>query len=377
MSFLNGFHKQKEMSNVTVNKVGMDIVDVEVRQKGKASTDMFFQDPILDYTRDYVVGVSELSVPLNSEPMFSKNEVNDIILKVCNRNTAYGYRDPQIQMGVNGDFSLRSAAVNSAGGFYRALSNFSIQWRGVFGAPVGAPVRYFEIRAMAGGRLVIEGNPEFWLHHFVLLSAYGQELLGFDTPYLHYTMDFIGGGNLTTAPTELTYDGLSGRGIPQGLFVDQDVPALRALNQNLVHIASRECISRLEHRMRIEIDADLSVPANILLDNGIQKVHYNIGSFAFPTGVDQELEVDGGFNMALKIKSPLLTGKYIVKAKETPTTDWYRLLATANVQNMRLHVFIVRREWNEESRSWSLVRNELTMRDQDSWDATLKFVQTF
>ena len=69
------------MSNVTVNKVGMDIVDVEVREKGKASTDMFFQDPILDYTRDYVVGVSELSVPLNSEPMFSKNPANDVILK--------------------------------------------------------------------------------------------------------------------------------------------------------------------------------------------------------------------------------------------------------------------------------------------------------
>ena len=129
--------------------------------------------------------------------------------------------------------------------------------------------------------------------------------------------------------------------------------------------------------MRIEIDADLSVPANILLENGVQKVHYNIGSFAFPTKVEQELETEGGFNQNLKIKSNLLTGKYIVKAKETPTTDWYRLLATANVQNMRLHVFIVRREWNEQSRSWSLVRNELTMRDKDSWDATLKFVQTF
>ena len=129
--------------------------------------------------------------------------------------------------------------------------------------------------------------------------------------------------------------------------------------------------------MRIELDADLSVPANILLENGIQKVHYNIGSFAFPTGITQDVETEGAMPLGLKIKTPLLTGKYIVKAKETPTTDWYRLLATANVQNMRLHVFIVRREYNEASGEWSLVRNELTMRDQDYWNATLKFVQTF
>ena len=131
--------------------------------------------------------------------------------------------------------------------------------------------------------------------------------------------------------------------------------------------------------MRIELDADLSVPANILLENGLQKVHYNIGSFAFPTDVEQEVGIDGGAPRPnlLMFKSKLLTGKYVVKAKETPTTDWYRLLATANVQNMRLHIFIVRREYNEATGVWSLVRNELTIRDQDYWDATLKFVQTF
>ena len=368
------------MSNIIVNKVGMDIVDVEVREKGNASTDMFFQDPILDYTRDYVVGVSELSVPLNSEPMFSKNEMNDVILKVCHRSNVFGHRDPQIQMGMHGDFSLRRHDVTSAGGFYRALAQFSVQWRGVFGNPAGGlPVRNFRIVTMAGGRVRIEGNPEFWIYHYVFLSGYGQELLGFPrTPYLHYTMDFTAAvPRLDISADLLTQGGLSAQGIPQGNFIAQDIVRMRALNQTLSHVAERECISRLEHRMRIEIDADLSVPANILLENGIQKVHYNIGSFAFPTGITQDVETDAARPLALRIKTPLMTGKYIVKSKETPTTDWYRLLATANVQNMRLHVFIVRREWNEHLKTWSLARNELTIRDQDYWDATLKFVQTF
>ena len=370
------------MSNVTVNKVGMDIVDVEVRQKGKASTDMFFQDPILDYTRDYVVGVSELSVPLNQEPMFSKNPANDLILKVCNRSYTYGYRDARIQMGRYGDFTLSRADVNSAGGFYHALRQFGVQWRGVFGRPVGMNERIFDIRILAGGRVVFEGNPEFWAYHFIVLTGYGQELLGFDTPYLHYTLDFNDmdpNRRLVTAPNMLTEDGLSASGIPQGFFTQQDRAGMRALGQTLSHTSPRECVSRLEHRMRIEIDADLSVPANILLENGVQKIHYNIGSFAFPTEITQEagLRANRPLDSLLMFTSQLLSGKYIVKAKETPTTDWYRLLATANVQNMRLHVFIVRREWNENTGQWSLVRNELTMRDQDHWDATLKFVQTF
>ena len=159
--------------------------------------------------------------------------------------------------------------------------------------------------------MTIEGNPEFWIGHFVWLSGYGQELLGYDTPYLHYSMDFnLAAPPLTSNPAELTAGGLSARGIPQGLFVDQDVLLMRGLGQTLRHVSPRECISRLEHRMRIEIDADLSVPANILLDNGMQKVHYNIGSFAFPTEVEQEIGLDGGLARGelLMFKSKLLTG---------------------------------------------------------------------
>ena len=86
------------MSNVTVNKIGMDIVDVEVRSKGKPTTDMFFQDPILDFTRDYVIGVSELSIPLNAEPMLSVNPENDVLFQVRVRDPALDSRDPASYM---------------------------------------------------------------------------------------------------------------------------------------------------------------------------------------------------------------------------------------------------------------------------------------
>ena len=59
------------MTTITTNKLGLDVVDIQVEQTGEAQTDMFFQEPVLDFTRDYVVGVSELSIPLGEEPMLT------------------------------------------------------------------------------------------------------------------------------------------------------------------------------------------------------------------------------------------------------------------------------------------------------------------
>ena len=35
------------MSTVIVNKVDLDLVDIEIEQTGTSTTDMFFQEPVL------------------------------------------------------------------------------------------------------------------------------------------------------------------------------------------------------------------------------------------------------------------------------------------------------------------------------------------
>ena len=70
------------MSSVIVNKVDLDLVDINIEQTGEAQTDMFFQEPVLDHTRDYVVAVSELSVPIQEEPMLSNRDKNNKLLYI-------------------------------------------------------------------------------------------------------------------------------------------------------------------------------------------------------------------------------------------------------------------------------------------------------
>ena len=102
------------MTSVILNKIGMDLVDVEVSQRGRAETDMFFQDPVLDYTRDYVVGVSELTVPLGAEPMMSDLKNNETLFRV--RRKAYvavadGAITP-VSYGVVGSGSAADSPAN-------------------------------------------------------------------------------------------------------------------------------------------------------------------------------------------------------------------------------------------------------------------------
>ena len=59
------------MSNVIVNKQNTDVIDLTVEQAGISRSEFFAEEPILDATRDYVCGVTELCVPLSEEPMIT------------------------------------------------------------------------------------------------------------------------------------------------------------------------------------------------------------------------------------------------------------------------------------------------------------------
>ena len=124
------------MSNVTVNKVGMDIVDIEVRQHDKGTTDMFFQNPVLDYTRDYVMGVSELSVPLAAEPMLSAGLQNQALLSIRNRAPNFG-PDDIAQVHGPADYTFRPGTITSFGSFYSKLVDWARQWQGNYGNGMG------------------------------------------------------------------------------------------------------------------------------------------------------------------------------------------------------------------------------------------------
>ena len=367
------------MTTITTNKLGLDVVDIQIENTGSANTDMFFQEPVLDMERDYVLGVSELSVPLSSEPLITgiSSLLDESILEFRGKRNALGgagmlARGGGVIITAQARFKLKEQLVVTPVDIVQHLSNWVYTFETYINSnPAGAIHNggyAIKLLASPSGILRLRGNAQFWQDFAIEVSSFGRELLG-------YTQEVIGVVWVAGQPNPSTQ--LSDL-IVNNLYVHSD-HANYAGGGAIEVIFQYSAFRYIESRLRVEVDADLAIPANILVENGAHKVHYNIASFALPQKYEGITSISNDPVVSTKVShlTHFYTGNTVIKAKDTPTTDWYKLLSAANVQNMRLHIFIVRRDWDIGNNTWRLSRNELTMSDNATWFATLKFVQQF
>ena len=375
------------MTTIQTNKLGLDVVDVEVQNTGTPQTDMFFQEPVLDHERDYVLGVSEISVPLASENPITTDPalLQEVLLELKRKHNAQGlmldrgHADTKFASSI-ARFKLSERNAASPADF---LHNLSLYFYGIevylnsltnHTNPVairqgvqGQETYKLQLTTTPSGVIRITANANFWKDYCFEASRFGLELLGMDITYdligavkpqnddLRYTRLVAGGNNTFVASDENT-------------FV-QDT----ALN------AIYSIFRYAENRLRLEVDADLAIPSNILVENGQHKLHYNVASFAIPHNYQASgtIDVNNNVSAAITHESHVYVGNTIIKSKETPTTDWYKLMSAANVQNMRLHIILVRRAWDSKTKVWKLTRDKLRIAKDATWFLTMKFVEQF
>ena len=360
------------MTTITTNKLGLDVVDIQIENTGSANTDMFFQEPVLDMERDYVLGVSELSVPLSSEPLITgiSSLLNESILEFRDKRNggnmlargAGDINDPRAK------FKLKEQLVVTPVDIVQHLSNWVYTFETYINNDRAPTIYGIKLLASPSGILRLRGTAQFWQDFAIEVTSFGRELLG-------YSQEVI--GVVWTAGQASPSTQLSDI-IVNNLYVHSD--HVNYLGGGAIEVTFQYSAFRyIESRLRVEVDADLAIPANILVENGAHKVHYNIASFALPQKYEGITSISNDPVVSTKVShlTHFYTGNTVIKAKDTPTTDWYKLLSAANVQNMRLHIFIVRRDWDIGNNTWRLSRNELTMSDNATWFATLKFVQQF
>ena len=119
------------MTSVVANKIGLDLIDIQVEQTGKAETDMFFQEPVLDQMRDYVVGVSELAIPLSHEPMLTTKKplLDEVFLEFRQKRQANNAMIPLNHANGNivdnrARFYLKDRTIQSPADLMQALCQF-------------------------------------------------------------------------------------------------------------------------------------------------------------------------------------------------------------------------------------------------------------
>ena len=370
--------RKRRMTSVVANKIGLDLVDIQIQVTGTAETDMFFQQPVLDQRRDYVVGISELSIPLTAESILSTNAVNltSNFIELRRRRAAGlgAYLNPgnvanTVIAGDYAHFRLQYKNIVTSVDFVRLLAEYFQTISNH--ADVNLVVR---LVVSPSGVIQIQAAPFFWDRFYFVLSPYAEQILGAFEPYIIFTWNAAAGVIKSSKFADAIYTATNA---PQPANVGHFMPSPDTVQ--VTGVSLKYSVYRyLDHRLRVELDADLAIPANILVENGNQKMHYNIASFAIPQKYEGRLSIkDNVVSDSISHVSHIYVGNTILKGKETPTTDWYKLVSAANIQNMRLHVFIVRRDYNPQYNKWSLTRNKLTLQSDMTWFATMKFIQQF
>ena len=369
------------MTTIHTNKLGLDVVDIEVETTGSSLTDMFFQEPVLDKERDYVLGVSEISVPLAAENPITSDPIllEEPLLELKRKRTLAGMLPRGNVQTIMGNphvaiFRLSERRVSSPADLVFNLSQYFYgiqvylnELKTADGGLRGDNPEYkISASTTPSGILRIRANPHFWMDYCFEVSDFGVELLGY------WELSLIGFCQPTDEPLRVT-DLVQG---PTSIFVESDETQFLSTTESQFQ---NSLFRYVENRLRLEVDADLSIPSNILVENGQHKLHYNIASYAIPHSFVATGTIDHNpvVSSSVTHESHSYVGNTIIKSKETPTTDWYKLMSAANVQNLRLHIILVRRVWDRDNNKWVLSRDNLKINDDATWFLTMKFVEQF
>jgi hypothetical protein len=392
-----------------------DVVDVSVSST-KARVDAILQDPLLDGTKRYSIEVSEFATPLSSEsPLpsvktFADNQAgmdNMFILRVRRKTVA-------ANVGIIQDAMLLST-LPEIGGQFNQLETFRVdafrpmrtpndmtfylqQWfneikavyvkndaipaappvaayaGGLIGAHHGGVAdvtqaameadRFVQIILTPNGTIRFYFSQLFTRHFFIETTQYAMKLLGLKENLIAFRT--TAGGVVVTGEDALLAGG--------GAVVAGEVA------QTVVLQCSYPLTRHFDHRVRLEIDSSgMPVPPVVSwsTDNK-QNVRNTIASFSinqkFTAGI--ELNTQGANEGGISFTTNMFLGSVVWRRAENKVSERYEILNSQWFQNIRLEIYMVRRNWVANGRDpgkFIFNRNEITLADGESWTAKLRF----
>jgi hypothetical protein len=200
----------------------------------------------------------------------------------------------------------------------------------------------------------------FCKHFFLQSSPFGEKLLGLEEDTVCFR--YVGGG-LTTGATALLDGGL--------LVLAGEVP------ETVVLQCDYPLQTHFDHRIKLEIDSGgMSLPSTVdWTTTNRQSVRHTLASFPLVNKIETGINLNalGGSTGQLQIRTNLFLGNYVWRRAENKISERFQILNSKFFQNIRLEVFITRRVWDYTNNKYVLKRRPLTMGDNDTWTAKLRF----
>jgi hypothetical protein len=226
--------------------------------------------------------------------------------------------------------------------------------------------RFVQVILTPNGTIRFYFSQIFTRHFFIETTQYAMKLLGLEENLVAF--------RTTAAVPPVVVTGEDALLAGGGAVVAGEVARTTVLQ------CSYPLTRHFDHRVRLEIDSSgMPVPPVVSwsTDNK-QKVRHTIASFPinqkYQTGI--ELNTQGANEGGVSFTTSMFLGPVVWRRAEHKVSERYEILNSQFFQNVRLEVYLVRRNWVANLREpgkFIFNRREITLADGESWTAKLRF----
>jgi len=307
----------------------------------------FFNDIRAKYISETPAQMTAVHVALELQ----QDIVDDIGSTQAEIDTAQALID-----GPNGDDGLLAAYITF--GPFRGVDH-----GGGDDEIISENTAFVTVNIQPNGTLTLYLSPFFTKHFFVILQQYGSVLLGMalkDNIIAFRTV----GGNLVKGHVALTGDPLV------GTIVEGE-------SAQTIEYTSEYALERhFDHRVRVEIESQMGTPVTVAwTTQGQQKMSHMIATFPISTRTQTAIELnsEGVATQNTRYQTDVLLGDITWRSAESKVSERYLLNSSQYFHNIRLEVFIVRKEWHIAKGEFEFAKEKMVFEDGESWTAKLRF----
>lgn len=131
-----------------------------------------------------------------------------------------------------------------------------------------------------------------------------------------------------------------------------------------------------DHRVRIEIESQMNTPVTVAwTTQGLQKMSNIIATFPISTKTQTSilLNSEGVATQDVRYQTDVLLGDITFRKAEHKVSERYVLNSSQFFHNIRLEVFMVRKEWNVAREEFDFAKEKMVYQNGESWTAKLRF----
>ncbi len=362
--------------SVTLNHTDVDIVQLNVEQKGNSTINITTRDIVLNSNLDYIFAVDQLDCDTSNLPIFEPT-LNDTLFTIKKRHTG-----TTIANLVNAD-NTPTFQIDPAGRRFFDTSSFLVaisEWANQFSTLQDAAgidaashnddidadyfdnnnLRLLQVGVDASGRLLFTGVAEFWNNYVIVFSDFAKTVFKFE--------DLLEVNVLaaTTVAHVVSYNLLTNNNVGGGVQAGGNNRKIAAKSKTSIY-------SHLDQRLYLEVTTDLPIARKLKIKNSKENTDVAICRVPFINDIRTVMSVQNDViqnEHDTSIKS--YVGRHSFVKKTETITDWNVLKTAYDQRVFRFSLFVVWHMWT--ATGFEQTAKQVDFKIDEFWNMGIRFI---